>query len=280
MVTSSIQIGGGVIFWSLGEWTALEVLKNDFTVLGLEDFIPEARTPAACLKDALDAVYPLPKQLIRPLKTKDGFVVVEETRGEDENQYATLLTARVDPLSLKVNVAPYSYEVAQNVLEQFNKHLGLLRPAQVTGCMVKYIESLGGTKLRPGGGMYWLADHQIDTWQQAAGAVERAGSGKPHAVYLLRTAMDADAVRAVRDAVTAEIMAEALSMHKEVLSGELGERALQHRQDAAMLLRKKVREYEEILGVGLESLKASLDKLEDAAASAALLVSLQPAQVA
>jgi hypothetical protein len=274
MGTQDIKIGGAVTYWSLGLWTELEKLKADFTTLGLEGFIPEPRTPSACLKDALDSCYPLTSQLIRPLKSKDGFVVVEETRGLDDNSYRTIITARVHPLTLQVNVSPYDYTVAQNVLEQFNKHLGLLRPAQVTGALVKYIESLGGTKLRLGGGLYWLADGQLDKWLLAASAVERAGLGKAHSVYLLRTVMDADAVRAVQDAVTAEIMAEAESMHKEVLGGDLGERALQHRQDAAMKLRKKVREYEEILGVGLESLRLSCDKLEDAAASAALLVSL------
>jgi hypothetical protein len=277
MVTSNMRIGGAVVFWSLGEWTELDKLRHDFSGLGLEGFIPEPRTPAACLKDALDACYPLTKQMVRPLKTKDGFVVVEETRGQDENQYRTLLTARVDPITLQVNVYPYDYQVAKDVLASFNRHLGLLRPAQVTGALVKYIESVGGTKLRPNGGLYWLADHKLATWLEAASAVERAGLGKAHSVYLLRTVMDADAVRAVQDAVTQEIMTEAESLHKEVLGGELGERALEHRRGAAMRLREKTREYEEILGVGLESLRLAVDKLEDAAAAAALLVSLQVA---
>jgi hypothetical protein len=267
MGNQDIKIGGAVTYWSLGLWTELEKLKTDFTTLGLEKFVPEPRTPAACLKNALEACYPA--YLVRPLKTKDaGFAVVEETRGMDENQYRTVVTARVEP-GVKVSVTPYDYQVTQIILEQFNKHLGLLRPAQVTDALVKYIESLGGTKLRPGGGLYWLADQHLYSWLEVVSAVERAGLSKMHSVYLLRTVMDADAVRAVQDAVTQEIMTEAESLHKEVLGGELGERALEHRRQAAMRLREKTREYEEILGVGLDSLRQSCDKLEDAAAAAA-----------
>ena len=47
-------------------------------------------------------------------------------------------------------------------------------------------------------------------------AVERAADGRPCAVYVLRHRLDADAVRAVRDAVVAEVQAEAVRIRDEV----------------------------------------------------------------
>jgi hypothetical protein len=94
--------------------------------------------------------------------------------------------------------------------------------------------------------------------------------------------MDADAVRAVTDAIVSEINVEAGHIHDEVMAGELGERALEHRREQAACLRQKVVLYEELLDVGLSGLHQAVDRADQAAAAAALLVSAQnnPALVA
>jgi hypothetical protein len=106
--------------------------------------------------------------------------------------------------------------------------------------------------------------------------VEKAAFGRPHACYVLRVAMDADAVRAVRDAIVAEVTAEACRIREEVLSGALKERALESRRLEAVDLRDKVALYEQLLDTGLASLRQAIDAAEEAAAAAALLVSAQP----
>jgi hypothetical protein len=87
--------------------------------------------------------------------------------------------------------------------------------------------------------------------------------------------MDADAVRAVRDAVVAEVQAEASRIHDEVLSGELGGRALDTRRSRARELQEKISLYEHLLDVGLEGLHAAVDRADQAAAAAVLLASAQ-----
>jgi hypothetical protein len=87
--------------------------------------------------------------------------------------------------------------------------------------------------------------------------------------------MDAEAVRAVTDAIITEIQIEAGRIHEEVMTGELGERALEHRREQAAGLRQKVVLYEELLDVGLSGLHHAVDRADQAAAAAVLLVSAQ-----
>jgi hypothetical protein len=138
---------------------------------------------------------------------------------------------------------------------------------------VRVIDALGGTRLRPSGAVYWLPAPRLDRWADVAHAVEMASEGRPSAVYVLRHRLDADAVRAVRDAVVAEVQGEALRIRDEVLAGDLGGRALETRKRNAADLRDKVLLYEDLLDVGLKGLHVALDEADQAAATAALLLS-------
>jgi hypothetical protein len=140
---------------------------------------------------------------------------------------------------------------------------------------VRVVESLGGTRLRPTGAVYWVPGPKLDEWALVARAVESAADGRPSAVYLLRHRLDADAVRAVRDAVVAEVSGEATRIRDEVGTGELGGRALETRKAQAAELRDKVLLYEDLLSVGLDELHRVVDAADQAAATAALLLGSQ-----
>ena len=124
----------------------------------------------------------------------------------------------------------------------------------------------------PSGAIYWLPGHRLDEWARIALAVENAADGALSAVYVLRHRLDHDAVRAVRDAVVAEVQAEATRIRDDVLAGELGGRALETRQQQAADLRSKVLLYEELLNVGLKGLHRAIDEADQAAATAAILL--------
>jgi hypothetical protein len=140
------------------------------------------------------------------------------------------------------------------------------------GGYVRVVESLGGTRLRPSGAIYWVPGPRLDEWADVARAVERAADGRPSSVYLLRHRLDRDAVRAVRDAVVSEVQSEADRICAEVNTGELGGRALEARKRQAAELRSKVLLYEDLLAVGLQGLHTAIDAADQAAATAALLL--------
>ena len=94
MIRSDLEIGGAVAFWSLAEWSDRARLEAEFSPLGLHSLVPDPRPAPACLRAALDEVFAGPRVLVRPLATRDGFVVVKEDRGPAANRYQTELTAR------------------------------------------------------------------------------------------------------------------------------------------------------------------------------------------
>src|SRR5262245_41265475 len=217
MPEHNVELGGAVAFWSLAEWSRRDLLKLGLARAGLESHTPEPRPASAALKEALEEVLGGPRVLVRPLAKRDGFVVVREDRGQEANCYSQEMRARVQANG---SAPCLSFEPlddrAVKVQEAFQRQLGLLHATQVSACLVSVVESLGGARLRPSGGIYWLPGHRVDEFRRAALAVEEAGQGKPSAVYLLRHRMDADAVRAVRDAIVGEVQTEVKRIHDEV----------------------------------------------------------------
>ena len=270
MIETAMEIGGAVVFWTAAECTQRDRLQASFDALGLGSFVPDPRPDSAVLRQALEDVCGGPRMLVRPLADRDGFAVVREDRGTVGNQYHTLLVAKVDGTQLQFEPASSRSEDVQRM---FDGHRGRIPGVQLSACLVKVVESLGGTRLRPTGAVYWVPGHRLDAWCEVAAAVERANEGKPSAVYLLRHRLDAESVRAVRDAVVAEVQNEANRIQEDVLQGDLGGRALETRKKLAQALRDKVLLYEDVLNIGLVDLHRVVDAADQVTASAALLLS-------
>ena len=270
MVESQLDVGGAVTFWSLADWSDRPRLQAAFAQAGLDAFVPDPRPAPACLKDALEDVLGGPRVLVRPLASRDGFAVVREDRGVSANAYATLLTASVrdgaDPA-----FEPWTPD-ADRVADAYRRQLGRVPAGQLSAALVRVVEALGGTRLRPGGAVYWVPGPRLDEWAAAGRAAEQAAEGRPSAVYVLRHRLDADAVRAVRDAVVQEVQAEASRICDEVAAGDLGGRALETRKKQAADLRQKILLYEDLLSLGLAGLHQAVDRADQAAATAALLL--------
>jgi hypothetical protein len=280
MVENHRDVGGAVVFWSLAEWTDRSRLAARFASLELESLVPDPRPAPAALRAGLEEIFGGPRMLIRPLSSRDGFAVVREDRGLAANQYQTQLTARVlsgDPPSLTFD--PWDSR-AVSVEGAYRTHLERVSAMQVSAALVRAVEWLGGTRLRPSGAVYWVPGHRLDDFARIAQAVEESADGRPSAVYVLRHRLDADAIRAVRDAVVAEVQTEVGRIREEVLAGDLGTRALETRQRQATELREKVLLYEDLLSVGLNQLHQAIDDADQTTATATLLLGASGSQLA
>jgi hypothetical protein len=274
MVVAKMAAGTGrVTYWTLSNWFDGERLKNGWSNLGLDDLVPEPRKPVTCLKDALEEVFGSRNVLIRPLAARTGFTVVRETRGEDGNQYENLFTARcvdgeADPSFTNIT------EEVPTILEAFRKYRGRVTAGQVGVALSSVVmKRLGGTRLRPTGGVYWLPSHRTHEWEAAARALEAASVGGRSVCYQLDAELNAAAVVAVRDAIVREVTDEARRIAEEIQSGDLGPRAIETRKAEAQALKQKVIQYEQILDVGLDNLKRQLDSVEQSRALVTLLES-------
>jgi len=270
-----IKIGGAVIFWGPSEWTVRKDYLRGLRNLGLEKFVPEPRSGPNCLKEALGQIHTSRGHRVESLARVGHFEVIDVEKGEDENQYRRVCKATVNEAN-QLTLEPYEAQRAVVLIDTFNKQLGLLRGSQVSTSLVNIITSLGGTRLRPNGSVYWLPESQLERWAQIGQVVENSSQGRKSSVYILRHQMDADAVKAIRDAIVQEISQEASKMENEILDPEssLGDRALENRRAEALCLRAKVKQYEELLDLGLTDLRGQLDGLETVIAKAALLASV------
>ncbi len=278
MIAGRLDVGGAVVFWSLADGTDRSKLRDSFAPLQLEPFVPEPRPASAVLKDALEDVLGGPRVLVRPLATRDGFAVVSEDRGLADNTYRTGLVARVTNGEPPVLAFDPFDDRADRVRDKFRQFAGRIPAGQLSAALVKVVESLGGIRLRPSGAVYWVPGPKLDDWAAAAHAVEAAATGKPSSVYVIRHELDAAAVRAVRDAVVADVQADAARIVAEVNAGDLGGRALETRRSQAAQLQDKVLLYEDLLNVGLNGLHRAVDAADQAAAVAALLIAADPSQ--
>lgn len=273
MVTMKVQTGL-VVFWTLSEFTDRRRLMTAWSAAGFNKAVPEPRANVAVLRDALAEVFAGSRFLVRPLAARTGFAVVREDRGQDENRYAPVLTAKV----FGGESPAYSGDVgkADEVNAAYHRHLGRVTAQQMSAALVKVLYDLGGTRLRPSGSVYWLCGDRAAAWDRVVAGFEQAADEGRSVGYTLRHDLDADAVVAVRDAIVHEVTTEAARLSQAILSGELGDKAVEARKKEALLLKRKVSEYESILGVGLDHLKRTLDRVDQADATAALLLAADP----
>lgn len=270
MVNSGMRVGGGVCFWTLAQWANRDKLLDGLTDLGQTKLCPPVRSVQQCLRSALQAAFK--RHIIQPLK--GGGLEIREVvhLDDDNNDHVLKLTARIDEQE-RISLNPYKVEWAGEIQNQYRAARGQVSADAVADMMVRYLDGLGGTKLRPMGGIYWLRDEVLPNWQQLTRIVENAASKGQSRGYLIRHDMDHDSIIAVRDAIVAEVTATAQTLHDEVVSGTLGERALHSREAQAQELREKILLYESLLGQGLQSLHNAVDTAEQAAAAACILAS-------
>jgi hypothetical protein len=155
-----------------------------------------------------------------------------------------------------------------------------LRGAAVTDVLTSTVNALAGTTLRPSGGVYWLRESQLATFAGIARACELASLDGKTAVYRVNHALDADALRAVHDAIVAEVERDANEIHRIATAEKTpGMGALLSVRGAASQLRDKLAEYERILGTQLPALADHIAAADTAAARAQLtLAARQSAQ--
>jgi hypothetical protein len=275
-MSAMLRVDGSVTFWSLGDSTSLDALKTGLSNTphparhdGFLKYAPLPRTDQACLKDALAKLYS--KYLIRPLAKRDGFAVLEEIRQQDDVQTVNKFSVTVDENGV-VNLLR-NWADTWAIRSELDNQRKLLRPAQVTACLVGVLSELGAVTLRPKGGIYWLPDSALPTWRLITDAVESSSVGGRNSVYKITHQFDGDSIRAVRDALLGEIERESERIMQEVDGGELGETALRNRAAEAESLQQKVREYERILGERLPDAEQLAYKAEMTATAAKVLAS-------
>lgn len=277
MKTATLDISGAVVFWRCGP-SDRRKLENGLKAMGLEAALPSDRTPKALLHEALKGLYGDANTLVRPLKKRSAFTVVQETKGDSENDYETAMSVEVDEeghLSIDGKAGRWVPSTEFNrIKEAYDAARSVVPVQSVTRMLVDAIELMSGIALRPNGAVYWLPADRLSKWEQLAAVAEDAAIEQGStAVYVMRTGSDAKALRAVRDGIITEINRELRDILDEVAAGGLGVKGLESRAQRAKALRQTLQQYETILGETLTELRERLDETEHVASEASLAAS-------
>ncbi len=252
MSTSQISLSGAIVLWSTTSTTSLDKLTVGLQSIGLEKFAPNQASPQTALKSAMTDLYAGPRKLVRP--DRSGFSVVEETQGVLGLQHEVVLTAQFRGGKLET----YPLDEQDRVLHAYQHQLDLVPVAAITACLTGIVRHLGGIALRQTGGIYWIPARSMATWAQVMAVVQSAGA---NTLYSITTQVDAESVRAVCDAIQAEMTSEVAQMQAELTEG-LSARAGKRRAEQLASMCDRLREYEQSLGVTLTTLRESLVVLD------------------
>lgn len=285
MTDDRLSIGGAVVFWRLAKSTNRAQVDAGLTRLCLEQFTPEARSPLACLRAVLPDVYPAEKghkQAVRPIKNGvgKGFAVVEENPEDAHagDAWGTVRATAILPENGHVRLDPESREHEEAIKAGMAGAAEWLTAASVGSALVKLVEWCDGVNLRPSGGVYWVREDRLPEWEEIAQVFEQASAQKdregndqpPSAVYVMRVVADEQMVRAVGDALTAEVEAELVSIQQDIASGELKEQACETRLRKAVKLEGKVTRFEKAFDSPLTRLREACKAARIATAQATL----------
>ena len=265
-MVSTVQTSGCVTFWTVSDNTSYTALAAALANLPFAVKMPNPRTPGRALQAALTKKFGGPDRLVRPLDTKDGYCVVSEAKGSDDNSYQTIVTCKVTSDGHDIATIPNG-SVTRMVKDQWMIERDLVDARAITPALLWGVTVLGGVSLRRTGGIYFVPHAGMSQWEQLGQAVESAG---PNSVYRIRMEADTVTLRSVAVAITAEITEASDTLMDAIRNGGLGERAVANRKQAATILRRKVQAYEAILGKSLDGLVTMLDRV-DAALTAATL---------
>lgn len=287
ITSNEIQVNGAVTYWTLGTLFDRQTIVDGFKKLGFEKFTPEVRSPRSALsesvhehyKGAASALEKNEKILFRPISTVDevegtvGVAAVLETlEAGGKNEYTTLRTFRTVGTSGSVAIEPSDFDLHASVEQLFRKHRQTIGQHAIARSLVECLgpEGMGGTSLRPSGGIYWVEESKLPEWQKLSEVVQSATLEGESRIYQLRTVFDDNAIVAVRDAIINEVRSNAENIIDKAKNNDLGERAFRARRRDAQALHSRIAHYEGILGPVLQELHDVADKCESEVVTAGL----------
>ena len=275
---TEISIRGTVVYWTLGNKTDADYLKQEFEKIGMAGLAPDKNTDKSSLKIALLSVCANRRRLVRPLVGERGYAIVTESKdvvGKSLDHNVDFDVLLPDSSSTPIfrdsqTGAIFNPAEENSILHRYQIEQDRCASHKLGISITRVIDQLHGTSLRPTGGFYWIPQGALSRWNLAAKAIQESASDGSNIIYSLKTAMDDDMKRAVIDGLSRELSTEIETMETDVMSGDLGKRALKTKQERCERLRSRVKGYKGMFSVALVDLEQSLERVESAVAMSAL----------
>lgn len=270
VVTKNVQLNGLTTFWSLCDHTPVGALSQGLEDIGRADLMPDLSRGTDALSRALHRAFSERRTLIRPLKGLTGYAVVLETPAEladEKMEYEEAFKVGC-VVGKHLIFNPEDTEHKFMVEREFQKQLEIVPASKVGGMLTKAVRSLEGISMRPKGGMYWVPEKHLDTWNAIADVVHKASAD--NYVLGMTTIQDANSLETVCFSMTHQVERMLETLTNDLENGDLGKRALKSRERQAQELDDFLHTYEGVLGRSLSELRNRTGEVEEAAGIALL----------
>lgn len=224
-----------------------------------QDFpIPALPSDEIALKRALRTHVKGRRTLLRTLPGHVYAIVDEEIpiQGDDvlDPEYDVRFKAWVEDEDAQFD-RELDKTFQDNLVELYEKLRFAYTEHDLSKWFVRVIEEVQSIRLRDTGGIYFIPQQTADRWRAFRELVHKHCESRILTVPAMRAE---DAVEAVLDALNSDAESQMAKIWEELEVRDLGKRALKTRQDRCSVLAKKLRTYENLLGVKLSALRGQL----------------------
>lgn len=283
-IDKTIKATGLLAIWDVSLATFdHEDVKARFTDVELGKFAPHPRTKLACLSLAMSNLFAQRQngtdEGVTITPCGEGYVAERKKpdptthRVETEHLVAAWLEPSGDEGSLVMR--------CDGTVEQWVAIDGYMREAEkridggaVSKALVKALCStvMGGTALRPAGGVYWLPTGSDGKWRTLAEGIERSSRTGTANCWSITTVGDEQSVRAVADAFIREMESACADAEAFIAAGQnLTPERVSTRVGKLMDLGLLAEKYEEILDTRLTAIRERLDDVRVQMGEAAVM---------
>ncbi len=263
---AGLDAAGATVWWRLQGEVAHSHLVGALRAAGVTGRDPAPCAPDTALRRAIGHLSGK-RRLVRPLR-RGSWAIVTERENRDELDHNTDYTVRLNQIGRISITGAASNDEIDVITGHFNHYMDTLITNDVSAWLIEQAEAVNAVALRENGGIYFVpSGSSLRRWTQVTEALTQFSC---HLVYRLPTLKTKDAVRAVVDSLTTEVDAQVSKATGEVISGDLGIRALNTKASFARTLGSKIKQYEDMLGIELGKLAASVDRLDQQIVAATL----------
>ncbi len=263
------ETAGSIVWWRLSGDTNMEDLEQVWGAAGLDPaLLPKKVTPAEALARAMRGKQ-RQRTLARPLSGRRGWALVAETPHDEDLEYKTLCTGRVEKNgTLHLNHGADGV-IRDEIRVAYEEALDTLTATDVSlWVSQRLVGRVKAVKLRDTGGIYFIPRGEMATFRGWMGAL---GEISDHQIFEVPALRSEEAVEAILDAVTREADQEIGTIEEDLDCEDLGKRALRTRERRCDGIRAKLKTYEQLLGRSMDAMQARLGGLEASIVEAVFL---------
>jgi hypothetical protein len=181
---------GAFVWWEPGQMR-VDALRDALDNVHVGQFLPKASTVPAAIKEMLDGFLSAANLRIRglpiainPLASEvRGCEAVQRRPGKQTNDFTHVISVVLDEQADRIRIVSYNPAffsmpnktvVEDRMTAVYRQQIDWYPTTMVSACLARVIDHLGGVLCRANGGVYYLPESSLQTFEPLANALECA----------------------------------------------------------------------------------------------------------